>query len=79
VWSTVFLLFLIAMVVEAGREAYFPDLRDWASRHYSRMQIVKELPWWAERRSAHEQRTHRKRFHIDLLGRPRVKKHHRRV
>lgn len=70
-WSTVYLLFLIALVFETAREVYAPDERfkRWADRHYSRIQIETELPWWAERKSGREKREHQRKWHIDLLSR----------
>lgn len=68
-WSVVYLIFMLGLVVEAGREAFHPNIKQWAARHYSRTQVTKELPWWAERRSWLERREHKRKWHIDLLAR----------
>jgi hypothetical protein len=57
-------VFLLLLVVEAGREAYLQQVV--GSRHYSRVQIAKELPWWAQRKSGREHREHQRHWHIDL-------------
>jgi hypothetical protein len=63
-WLGIFTVFLLLLVVEAGREAYFG--KSWDERHYSRVQIAKELPWWAQRKSGREHREHQRHWHIAL-------------
>lgn len=70
---TLMTLFLVGMCAEVAREVYHPNVKNWAARHYPRMMIVRELPWWAERKSGREVREHNRRWHIDLLGRTKIK------
>jgi hypothetical protein len=77
-WQLLFTLFLVGMVVEAGREAYGVRV-GWASKHFTRMTTFTRTfrpprDFWTERKTPRERRIHQKRFHIDLLERPRVKK-----
>jgi hypothetical protein len=70
-WLALCTIFLLLLVAEAAREAFFG--KSWAARHHPKMQPVKELPWWAYRRSGPEKRDHQHRWHIDL-PRPRAVK-----
>lgn len=68
-------LFLLGMCAEVFRESHFVSAaKNWTVHHYPRMTVnLKELPWWAERKSPGEVREHRRRWHIDLLGRTKIK------
>jgi hypothetical protein len=70
-----FTLFLVAMVVEAGREAYGTA---WASRHFTRMMLFTATnrpprDFWTERKTRSEKWAHRRHWHIDLLSRSSIK------
>lgn len=68
-------LMLVGMVIEAGREAYGVS---WSSRHFTRMTTFTrehrpDRDFWTQRKTRGEIRDHMKRWHIDLLGRRRVR------
>lgn len=72
-WSTIFLLFLMTGIAETAREVYGTA---WG-RHFTRMVPIRrqDIPrdFWTERRSKGELRRHRRRWHIDLLSRTKIK------
>jgi hypothetical protein len=74
-WAFIYLLFLIGMVVEAGREAFGTDV----SAHFTRMMPFSRTnrpprDFWTEPRTRREKMIHQHRWHIDLLNRTQIQR-----
>ena len=79
---TPLLIVLLLLVLEAAREAFAPTLGPrvqgwWTAKHFRRTWPVvdpaklldPEWSFWTQKRSREENREHRRRWHIDLIGR----------